>query len=266
MVTQADYFNPNSMNFWYPKIQHLDIPIPKTEIILHRKDPFKWWGFLDDDKLSQEDLIILYDTARRIGYPLFMRNDLTSGKHNWVDTCFIPDESVLQWHLYRIVEDAALKDQPMTSLVLREYIDLDSKFYAFRGLPISVERRYFVLNGKMTCHHPYWVHEAIEFRYGTEPVVGWEDMLTEMNTETDDEIALLTGYAEKIAAVLEGAWSLDFAKSRSGLWYFIDAAEASKSWHPSGCPVCPDGQGEKKKKQKAPKLYRDPLWFKAFKT
>ncbi|MDD5453969.1 MAG: hypothetical protein PHW62_00515 [Candidatus Ratteibacteria bacterium] len=69
-----------------------------------------------------------------------------------------------------------------------------------------------------------------------------------MNEETDEEIALLSGYAEKIAAILnEGAWSLDFAKSRSGLWYFIAAAEASKSWHPRGCPNCPEGRGEKRK-------------------
>jgi len=244
----ANYFNPSSLNFWYPKIKHLDIPMPRTEIILHRKDPFAWWGFLDNEKLFQDDLKILYDTARRIGFPLFMRNDLTSGKHNWINTCYVPDESVLQWHLYRIVEDSALHDQLMTSIILREYIDLDSKFCAFKGFPVAPERRYFVDHGKVSCHHPYWIEAAIEFRHGSEPVEGWEDMLIDMNTETDDEIALLTGYAEKIATVLkEGDWSLDFAKSKSGLWYFIDAAEAKKSWHPNGCPTCPSGQGEKKK-------------------
>lgn len=238
--------------------------MPKTEIILTRKDPFKWWGFLDDDKLSQKDLKILHETANYLGYPLFMRNSYTSGKHNYEDTCFVPNEAVLERHLYRIVEDSALHDQPMTSIILREFLELDFKFYAFRGFRVAPERRYFIDHGKVSCHHPYWVQDAIVFRPGTEPVPGWEDMLTEMNEETDDEIALLTGYAEKIAAILEGAWSLDFAKSRSGLWYFIDAAEASKSWHPGGCPVCPDGQGEKKKKQKAKKHRQDPLWFKAF--
>ena len=261
MVTPADFFNPTSMNFWYPLVKDLDIPMPKTEIILTRKDPFQWWGFLDDDKLSQKDLKILYDTARRMSYPLFMRNDFTSAKHSYQDSCYVPNEAVLERHLYRIVEDSALKDQLMTSIIIREYIPLDSRFKAFRGLPVSAERRYFILNGKMSCHHPYWIHDAIEFRPGTEPVEGWEDMLTEMNTETDEEIALLSGYAEKIATVLEGAWSLDFAKSRSGLWYFIDAAEASKSWHPSGCKNCLEGQGEKKKKQRLKKS-RDPSWYK----
>lgn len=260
----VDYVNQTSMNFWFPKIQNLDIPIPKTEIILTKKDPFEWWGFLDNDKLSKKDLKLLHDTADYIGYPLFMRNDFTSGKHNYEDTCYVPNEDVLERHLYRIVEDSALHDQLMSSIILREYIELDSQFYAFRGFPVAPERRIFVSNGKVTCRHPYWIHDAIEFRPGTEPVPGWEDMLTKMNEETDDEIVLLTGYAEKIAAILEGAWSLDFAKSRSGLWYFIDAAEASKSWHPSGCPVCPDGQGERKKKQKSKKPYTDPLWFKAF--
>lgn len=251
------------MNFWYPLVKDLDIPIPKTEIILTRNDTFAWWELLDGNKLSKKDLKILYGTARRIGYPLFMRNDLTSGKHQYKDTCYVQDEAVIERHLYNIIKDSAIKDQLMISIILREYIELAWKFKAFRGLPIAPERRYFIDHGKVSCHHPYWIHDAIEFRFGTDPVEGWEDMLTEMNTETDDEIALLTGYAEKIATRLEGAWSLDFAKSRSGLWYFIDAAEALKSWHPSGCKNCPEGRGNKTKlKNRQPKLERFPLWYK----
>lgn len=234
--------------------------MPKTEIILTRKDPFEWWGFLDDPKLSEHDMKILHDAANRIGYPLFMRNSYTSGKHNYVDTCYVPNEVVLEQHLYRVVEDSALHDQLMTSIIIREYLELDSKFCAFRGFPVAIERRYFVSEGKVSCFHPYWVEEAIEFRHDSEPVENWEDTLQKMNTQTPEEIALLTGYAEKIAAVLEGDWSLDFAKGRNGLWYFIDAAESKKSWHPSGCKNCPEGQGEKKKK-KTSKIQRPPLWY-----
>jgi len=257
MATPQEFITLSSMNNWYPKTKHLDIPMPKTEIIFERNDPVCWWGLLDDEKLSGADLKLLHDTANRIGFPLFMRNDLTSGKHNYEDTCFVSDESVLDPHLYRVVEDSALKDQLMTSIALREYIEPDWQFKAFRGLPISPERRYFISNGKVSCFHPYWVEEAIEFRYDSEPVENWEDSLEKMNTQTPEEIALLTGYAEKIAAVLEGDWSLDFAKARNGLWYFIDAAEAKKSWHPSGCKNCPEGRGEKKKKKKQP----FPLWY-----
>jgi hypothetical protein len=225
--------------------------MPRTEIILER-DWLDWLGLSDGRRLSEGDIKILKESAGRIGYPLFMRNDFTSGKHRYVETCYVLDEESLLPHLYVVIEDALIRDAPVTSIVLREYIELDSKFKAFKGFPVAPERRYFVRQGKVTCRHPYWVQDSIEFWGGTPEPDNWESLLSEMNTETVDEITLLTGYAEKIAAVLEGSWSLDFAKSRSGLWYFIDAAEYEKSWHPD-CPnnLNPDKEKRRRDKKKS---------------
>jgi len=60
--------------------------------------------------------------------------------------------------------------------------------------------------------------------------------LKELNTETTDEIEILTGYAEMVARVLDGYWSVDFAYGKNGKWYLIDMATGEHSWHPE-CKV-----------------------------
>lgn len=102
-------------------------------------------------------------------------------------------------------------------------------FTAFRGLPIGMERRYFVKDGQVLCHHPYWPEDAIR----NPSVDNWQDILKDLNTEGEEEIKLLTSYAEKISRAIEGYWSVDFCKDKSNSWWWlIDMAEAKESWHP----------------------------------
>lgn len=61
----------------------------------------------------------------------------------------------------------------------------------------------------------------------------WKDLLVELNRETEEEISLLTNYAEQLGRYLSGYWSIDFAKGQDGTWYFIDAALGNQSWHPA---------------------------------
>ena len=42
----------------------------------------------------------------------------------------------------------------------------------------------------------------------------------------------LKSMAEKVAKVLKGNWSVDFACDVSGAWWLIDMATALHSWHP----------------------------------
>ena len=69
------------------------------------------------------------------------------------------------------------------------------------------------------------------------PESEWLPLLRELNTQTDDEIQLLTDYAERIGKVLGGYWSIDFAKGRNGTWYFIDAARGEVSYHVPDCKL-----------------------------
>ena len=79
--------NITSMNYWYPKTAELGIPVPKTTILLE-KDLFEWYKYLDE-KMPADEMNQLIQAANKIGYPLFMRSDLNSGKHQFKDTCYV---------------------------------------------------------------------------------------------------------------------------------------------------------------------------------
>ena len=224
-----------SMLYWYPLVKDLPIPQSKTEIIeLTRNEQ----SLACDVKLSgdlRERVENLIDENFQL--PVFLRTDSLSDKHSWEKSCFYTGTIyTLASHLLCLMEMSALCDMiglPVRAIIIREYIPMNTKFTAFRGnLPIGAERRYFIKDGKVIEHFPYWVPEAIsEQRYLPEEE-NWEELLQELNTETPEEVKLLTGYANLIASVLDGYWSVDFCQGKDGTWYFIDAAEGEKSWHP----------------------------------
>ncbi len=229
----------SSLCYWFPLVKDLDIPIPKTEIIeIRATDRRLMKKAIYGEEIHENPLFSyhLKEIGENLKYPLFMRTDQSSGKHEWVSTCYIETPEDLETHIYKVVEENMLDGimgLPWVAIVLREYIPMASQFTAFRGLPISPERRYFAEGGKIICHHPYWVEDAIGrgFHIPSLPQ-NWRELLKEMNTETEEEIELLSGYTEKISERLEGAWSVDFCKAKDGRWIFIDMAEAEISWHP----------------------------------
>lgn len=229
----------NSLTYWFPKIEKLGILVPKTVIV----------------PLTEKELHILYEEKvplsvvekirkaakdNEISYPFFLRTDLASGKHNWENSCFVQSpeklpDNVLGVLIHNLL--AGVFGLPFRVFVIREYIELDFRFRAFRGMPVAAERRYFIKNGKVLCHHPYWAEDAIaEARIHKPPLPeNWRQLLRELNTESEEEISILTGYARKIARVFKGYWSVDFARARDGTWYLIDMAVGERSWHPLPC-------------------------------
>lgn len=239
------------MLYWFPIIKDLPIPTPKTTWI---EIPYEvFCEYIDavetkPEKLKMEDYTEgIIARAKEIGYPLFLRTDLASGKHAWAESCYVEREEDLFRHIQRVVEYNFLADifgLSCNALVFREYIPMDARFVAFWGrLPIAPERRYFIKDGKVECHHPYWIVDAIE-KGGFPPAESnWRALLTSMNAETNREIGLLTNYATRVAELLSGYWSVDFCRAKSGEWILIDLAEGEKSWHPECPEKIGNGQG-----------------------
>ncbi|MEW6048649.1 MAG: ATP-grasp domain-containing protein [Bacillota bacterium] len=224
----------SSLLFWWPRVRDVAVPKPKTVAV------WAGWhtlaGLLDGKPLPEEVRVLVEAAAAHLGYPLFLRTDLASCKHEWSRTCYVQSPENLWRNLYRVVDGNGVYDLACEAIVLRQYIPLQHAFHAFWGMPVARERRYFVRDGEVVCHHPYWPEESIRFFRIEEPPE-WRDALRALNEEPPDEVELLSGYARELARVLPGAWSLDFALGEDGRWYFIDAAEASRSWHPT-CPAC----------------------------
>jgi len=226
----------DSMLYWYPKIKHLNIPMPKTEILKIPHEAFRKWVYTGHNKHIKPYIPRIYTTAQRIGYPLFLRTDHASGKHDWKNSCYVPSEKVLIRHLRAVIEFNELADilgLPYKAIIFREFLDLDWKFKAFWGeMPVAKERRYFIKDGKVLCHHPYWIEDAI-----LRPTVqNWKDILKVLNYESKEEIKILSSYAKMVSEVLDGYWSVDFAYGKNGNWYLIDMATGERSWHPE-CPI-----------------------------
>lgn len=233
MEIRMEKSKQSSMLVWYPKIKGLDIPQPKTIILNIPPSVSRSIG--TSGPMPEGMIGEIYDNAHSIGFPLFVRTDHTSVKHSWSKTCFVEKEEQLMVHIWNIFESMeCMMDIPFNALVFREYIDMDSKFCAFNGLPISKERRYFIRDGQVLCHHPYWPQDAIKFYDLDKPFTDeqWKQWLAEMNTETPDEIELLTKYAMMVGEVLPGHWSVDFCHGLNNKWYLIDMALADVSWHP----------------------------------
>jgi len=228
------YDKENRMEFWYPKIPE-SIPKPKTEIIMINPE---WTKDGSNMTISEGEFENIERKSEKFKFPLFMRGSETSGKHDWKETCFVKDKSEIRRKVIALIEDSMLKDIGCNSIVLREYIKMDTRFWAFHGrMPVNPERRYFIKNGEIICHHPYWIQDAIYRPVDSEdePDLEWIEKLKEMNIESNEEIEYLTKYSEDIAKNFNGSWSIDFCKDIKGYWFCIDMALAEDSWHPK-CP------------------------------
>lgn len=228
--------NYNSLIFWWPKTKDLGIAVPRTDIV--ECDGGKFMAMLEGEApIFPDDCKEIFEAADRIGYPLFLRSDLQSGKHGWKDTCYVESREKLFSHLLGVSEENALGacmfGPPFSAFVLREFLALEISFSAFYGeMPINRERRYFVNDGKIICHHPYWPDGAIE---GHTKAEGWKEKLALLNEESAEEIGLLSDYALRVSAALPGFWSVDFARAQDGRWYLIDMALGGQSFHWEGC-------------------------------
>lgn len=216
----------NSLLIWYPKTEDLGIPVPRTHAIT-----------MDDPDF----LARLKDFALIIGYPVFLRTDLCSGKHGWKDTCFVRNPNDLESHVAAVCdanEMWSLAGLPYCAMVVREFLELETSFTAFDGnMPINTERRYFIDQGKVLCHHPYWPEDAFnEHPSRMARDTDWRAKLAAMNTESEQEIELLSEYARRVGKVMPEYWSVDFAKARAGKWYLIDMALGKNSYHWPNCP------------------------------
>ncbi len=229
----------DSLLFWFPKIRNLPIPQPKTSIRTlseREKSQFGNWIEGQDSKEITQVLCDLREIIREYGYPVFIRTDLASGKHSYKDSCFISSEDKLERNLAEIIEFnycADIMGLAFEAIIVREFIELEASFVAFWGnLPIAKERRLFIKEGKIDGHYPYWPEEAI--RPNDEGFLpdNWKEQLASLNKIDSGERKTLTTYAMLVTEVLEGYWSVDFAKGKNGEWILIDVATGDKSWRP----------------------------------
>lgn len=245
----AEYVDKNCLTFWFPILQAAGLPVPETHII---KTPGRWGELtdgLDDGKPPAyfDDLCrSIGEAAAKVGYPAFLRTGQGSGKHDWKNTCFLPDAESIPKHVCALVEWSAMVD----------FMGLSCEFWCVRrmlpvepvcvlprygDMPLVKEVRVFVKGGEVICGHPYWPADAIRAGMAWQPHNS--DNRREMSRQafelSDGTISPLPWLwiATKAAAVFKdhGDFSVDLLATRDG-WFVTDCALAARSFHYPGCP------------------------------
>lgn len=221
--------NPSCLSKWFPIVSKIPgVNTPKTYLIpIHFNDQLH---ALDSDFTEEfkKAIVEVKEKAKLLGYPVFIKNSLFSGKHNWEHTCFLKKEEDLVNHFLTITDFAyAVGVDDCLYWVVREYLNPTTTVYTDSKMPVTTERRYFIEDGKVVFHHPYWPEHTLENQNPTPS--NWKELLVDINYESDEEIALLKELSEKVSQALPGAWSVDWLKV-GDQWYLIDMGVAHRSF------------------------------------
>jgi hypothetical protein len=217
-----------SLEYWYPKIRDI-ARTPETRIVPlpHDQDIEVWL----ENGCDPHMVAMLASEAKLLGYPLFMRTDQTSGKHNWDKTCFVTKEANLAGNLRWLLEENYMGNMfgeiTPNSICLRQFLQLKTFFTCTRysNFPVAREFRVFATNGKINCIHPYWPHQALA--EGKPSIPNWKDKLDELEDSSRLDLKAVARVSERFPE----QWSIDFCEDIHGDYWLTDMALGSVSYH-----------------------------------
>lgn len=243
----------NSLFVWYPLIEKV-VPTPKTVII-----PLKgWFRSLDEalvfGRTEDPEMRYLIDESVKAvaslgNYPVFLRSDETSNKHDWVESCFVKNAEDMERGVKNILEFTLMQMVGLSfgGVVVREFLELPHTFHAFSGMPVSREFRYFVKDGSILCSHPYWFPSCMR-RVDRED---WLPRLRKLQVLDEKTKDILDSYALKVCKAVEplkapeNYWSIDFCFAKGRGWVLTDMAVGNDSYHYTSCHNSPKDQKER---------------------
>lgn len=226
----------NDLAYWFPRIEAAGLPVPKTRLVSTNVDLLSLLDGIEPEGFPTVAKY-LHEAAAEIGYPCFLRTGYTSGKHDWRDTCYVPDAESLIRHVIALVEASALADimgLPVDSWAVRELIPNVPLFTLdhYCGMPFVPEWRIFADVGGVTHVQPYWPMDAIE--QGRPSAPNWRDIVAAFfdKVSTPEVVELLGDMAIRAARACDGGeWSVDFLWSAvTGSWWLTDMADGDRSF------------------------------------
>lgn len=229
--------DPTRLTYWFPKLEEASLPVPKTRWFrMPKLAQEAIWSAFDNKDPSQEQQESLDQFTEQVaaagdelGWPCFLRTDLTSGKHEWDGTCDARSRKNLHHRFINLAmysEMAGFLGLPWETMVIREF--LPTKPYgvcrAYGHMPICKEFRFFVQGGEVLGYQPYWPEEALE--QGRAEYYNDFDYDEFSSTEDLDELITL---ARDASIAVPGYWSVDILDTERG-WFITDMAEGEHSY------------------------------------
>ncbi len=229
--------NRNSALIWLPAIERAGLPTPRTIIVpySHRA----CLSIFDGEPSAEFDRLCaaVMAAAGEIGFPVFVRTDLTSAKHSGPRAYRIDSADANPLAIGETLEDTELKTwlerDGAQAFLVREFLTLESPFTAFREFPVSREFRFFADADRVLCWHPYWPANAIEDHRPSRE--DWRELLADLQrTPKAPELWYMAVAAAKACG--GGEWSVDMCRDVTGKWWITDMARAEDSFHWEDCP------------------------------
>jgi hypothetical protein len=148
--------------------------------------------------------------------PLVLKDYVKSQKHYWEEACYIPSAADLDAVRRVVRRFLELQGEDLQGgLVFREFVELEPlATHSRSGMPLTLEHRVFVLDGRVLALMPYWE----EGRY---------DRAQTLNLE------LFSGVLRAAPARF---YTMDIAKRRRGGWMLVELGDGQVS----ALPACAD--------------------------
>lgn len=210
-------------------------PVPETVLIPVKYNlDFLLDGIMPKGLEELEKQIV--EAGEITGWPMFLRTDYTSGKHDWKSCCgnATGPEKIGEC-ISALVNWSAIIDVPVTAFMARKMIPTSQIFTAFNGMPITREFRLFARNGEIYHVQPYWPEEAFSDRDADLLNSGGREKLLLMSVMSETEFEKLAKMTVDVAKELpQTGWSVDWLQDTSGKWWLTDMAVDSVSykWEP----------------------------------
>ena len=160
------------------------------------------------------DMNAITDLLREFGNtPVIVKDYVKSRKHEWNEACFIPDASDTSKATQVVRRFIELQDDDLQGgLVFREFVEFEPMgVHPKSGMPLTLEYRLFVLDGRVIVASPYWEGHA---QVAEPPIELFEKAL---------------------GGVRSRFFTCDVAKATDGRWMIVELGDAQVAGLPEQC-------------------------------
>lgn len=243
-----------SMLHWYPRIEHLDIPLPETEFfsIDGTETTFEICeGGVDMETLLETMENIPVNEIQEIVRELptekaHIRSDwkasrLAGGEGRKITT----EPKLIHEQVMHLIDSMAMTGFPSRSLVVREWVEVDAIAESYTS-SICPEIRFIVDEGEVLGGFVDVYEDDFDSSFTPEET---EEILADLEERLAADYDQLESWAKTVAEELdETGWSVDFIQDVDGNWHITDMAlyglywsDNKDKWHnishiPSGKP------------------------------
>lgn len=221
---------PATMEYWYPKLSDISsVKTPQTEWV-NLETSIIEEGTVHEMTSATYDIEELRGAVQRVGTPAFIRTDMSS---NIKDSTNIKITSVNTLELQQCA-GSVIKfnrnwvETPFSSLVIREWLDIENYFTVWDGKKAGLEVRFFTSGSAVESWCFDWDKSEI-----SPDQKDWEDRYDHSKQIVQNNISSVLSQAKKVANKFAdygtGSWSVDFVRTTDGEWYCTDMAPRNQS-------------------------------------